>query len=89
MEISLHVIKYDVNILVILCSDVIPLFYDILVFKLRQKNYLPEGSLCISGIVKGIENLFHCDDLLSLYVDCFPDYTICTLTKLLDYLVFL
>ena len=58
MQIDVHVLKYQVNILVVLGSDYIVQLDDIFVFKLFQEHYFTVGSLGISGVGKCIEVLF-------------------------------
>lgn len=51
---------------------------------MTQEAYLSERTLGIRRIMKGIEDLFQCNDLFCLLIDCLPHNSIGSLAKLLQ-----
>ncbi len=85
MQVRLHVIKYKVDVLVILGLDDVKEPDDVVVsVKLLQEHDLSEGTLRIRSVMEGIEDLLQSDDLLVLLVDGLPNDAISSLTQLLD-----
>lgn len=64
MQICFHVIKYQINVFVVLCFDDIEKSNDVLMsIQFLQKHNLSKGSLCISSIVKSIKYFFQSNNL--------------------------
>ena len=65
MQIRFHVVEYEVEVLVVFCFDDILEPDDVVVIcHFLKEHDLPEGSLCICGIVECIEDLLKCDSLV-------------------------
>ena len=57
MEIGLHELEDEVEILVVLCTDDLVQLDDIGMVELLEEDDLAEGALRIGGVLKGIEDL--------------------------------
>lgn len=57
MEICLHELEDEVEILVIFCADDLVQLDDVGVVELLQEDDLAEGALGIGGMLEGIEDL--------------------------------
>lgn len=80
MQISIHEIKDQVDISVILCPDhVLKADYVFMAGKLLQENYLSECALRISCILKGVKVLLQSDNVLGFLVYGLPNDTISSL----------
>lgn len=89
MQISLHKIKHQVQVLIVLgLDDVEESNYVIVAIELLQEHDFAECSLRISCIMKGVEYFFEGYDSLELAVDGLPHNTVGTLTQLFYDLVF-
>lgn len=81
MQVSIHEVKNQVNISVILSSNhVLEPNYVFMACQLLQENDLTESTLSVCCILKGIKVLFKRNNLLGPLVDSLPDYTISSLT---------
>ena len=81
MEISLHKIKDEIQILIVLGFDNVEKSYDIIMaIELLKEHDLAECSLCISCIMKGVEYFFEGYDSFEFAVDGLPHYTVSALT---------
>lgn len=89
VQVCLHKIKHEIEVLIILGFDYVDQSnYIIVAIELLKKHDLSECSLGICGIVKGIENLFQGDNTFQSSIDCFPDDAVSSFTQFLDDLVF-
>lgn len=80
MQISVHEIKDQVNVSIILSSDNVLQSNDILMtVKLLQENDLSESSLRVCCILKRIKVLFQGNDVFGFFVNCFPNNTVSSL----------
>lgn len=92
VQVGLHEIKHQIDVFIIFCLEDIEQRYDVRVavqllqeYHLGYQNlYLAVGSLRISGILKGIEYLLQCHDLLCLLIHCLPNHTVRSFTQLLQ-----
>ena len=89
VEVRLHVVEYDVDVLVVVGADVVELLDDVLVVQLREEDDLAEGPLGIGGVVEGIEDLLHRHNLVPLPVYRLSDHSVGPLAQLSDDLVLL
>lgn len=81
MQISVHEVKDEVNISVVLSSDYVLQSDNVFMSRqLLQEDDLSESPLCISCVLERVEVLFESHDVLCLLVDGFPDDTIGSLT---------
>lgn len=82
-KVDVHVLKHEVNVPVVLCSDDFFEFDDVGVGELHQEHDFSIGALCVSGVIEGVEVL-----LESLYSPCslvcdFPHVPVCSTADLL------
>ena len=90
MKISLHEIKNQINIFIILCSDqMLQTNYIWMTIKLTKENNLAESSLSVSSILKGIKDFFDCYYIFVLFIYCLPNNSISAFPKFLKYLKFM
>mmetsp|Transcript_35640 Transcript_35640/g.57417 ORF Transcript_35640/g.57417 Transcript_35640/m.57417 type:complete len:443 (+) Transcript_35640:359-1687(+) len=88
MQIRLHVVADEVNVLIIVGLEHIQQPYDVFVaVEFLQEHDLAESSLRIGGVLEGVEALLQGNNLASLFVDGFPDDTVSSASKLLNDLV--
>lgn len=81
MKVSIHEIKHQIDITIVLCADNILQTDDVLMpCELLQEDNLSECALGISCILKSVKILLQGYDLFGLFVDRFPNDTICSLT---------
>jgi hypothetical protein len=91
MQVGLHEIKHQIDIFIIFCLEDVEQRYDIWVaVELLQEYhlgyyclYLAVCSLRISRILKGIEYLLQCHDLLCLLIHRLPNHTVGPFAQLL------
>ena len=57
MEVGLHELEDEVEILVVLCANDLVQLDDIGMVELLEEDDLAEGALRIGGVLKGIEDL--------------------------------
>ena len=73
VEICVHIIEYQVNVSVILCPDDVQQSDNVVMsIQLLEEDNLPECTLGISGILKGIKILFESNYFLCFFIDCLP-----------------
>jgi len=90
VQVGVHEVEHEVDISIVLSSDYVLQPYNVFVtIKFLQENNLSEGTLGISRVLEGVEVLLESDDLLSSFVDCFPDNTVGTLAQLLENFILL
>lgn len=82
-------VKYNINVLIVVRPNIVQLLYNILMAKLGQKNNFSERSLGVRCIVKGIEHLLDSDDFIPLPVYCLSDNPVGALPELGDDFVLL
>ena len=88
MEISFHVLKEKVNVLIIISFHYVEESDDVIVSsEFLKKDNLSKSPLRIGGILKGAENLLQREDLSTLFILDFPYDSVCSLTELLENLV--
>ena len=81
MQVSIHEVKDQVYISIILCPDNILESDDIfMTIELLKEYNLSERTLCIGGILEGIKILLKGYNLFGPLVNGFPNNTIGTLT---------
>ena len=79
MQISIHEIKYQVDVPVIFSSYNILKSDDVLMAsQLLQKDDLSESPLSVSCVLESIEVFLKSNDILCLLVYSFPDNTVCS-----------
>ena len=77
MKISVHKVKHQVDVFVILGFDQSLKGHDVVMtLQLLEEHYLPESPLGVGSIVKSIEDLLERHDLLGELVDSLPDNSI-------------
>ena len=92
VQIGLHEIEHQIDIFIIFRFEDIEQRYDIrMAVELLQEYhlrydilYLAICSLRISRILKGIEYLLQCHDLLCLLIHRLPNHAVCALAQLLQ-----
>lgn len=87
MEIDIHMLKDQVDVLIIFCTDGALKANDIGMLQLPEEHDLSIGALRIGGVRKSIEVLLQSLDLLALPVDDLPNMAVCATADLLDHLV--
>lgn len=87
MEINVHMLKDQVDVLIVLGANGLLQGDDITVLELPKEHDLPVGSLRISGVRKGIEVFLQRLDHLRLAVDDLPDVPVGATADLLDDLI--
>ena len=81
MQVSIHEVKKQVNVSVILCSNHVLEPNDVfMACQLLQEDDLAESTLGICCILEGIKVLFKRNNLLGPLVDSLPDNAISSLT---------
>jgi hypothetical protein len=78
VEIGLHKLEDQIEVLVIFCADHIVQFDDVRVVEFMQEHNFAIGPLRIGGVLEGIEYLFKRENLSSFFVGDFPDMSIGT-----------
>ena len=78
VQICLHKLKYQVNVLAIICSQSIIKLYYIRVLCLLQNFNFTVCALSISGMLKGVKDFFESVDFFGGFLLYFPDMTIGT-----------
>lgn len=77
MKISIHEVKYQVDVSIVLGPDHILESDNILMaVQLLKENDFSESSLSISRILEGVKIFLKCNDVLRLLVDGFPHNTV-------------
>ena len=84
VQVCLHVLKKQVNVLVVLRANGIVQFDDIGMVQLPQDLYLSVGALRIGGVLKGIEYLLQRNHTTCPLLFHFPDVAVGARTHLLD-----
>ena len=80
MQVSVHEVENEVNVAIVFSANHILQSNDVLMAcQLLQKDDLAEGSLCVRGVLEGVEVLFKGHDFLCSLVDGLPDDAIRTL----------
>lgn len=87
MEIDIHMLKDQVDVLIIFGTDRAFKANDIGMLQLPEEHDLSIGALRIGGVRKSIEVLLQSLDLLALPVNNLPDMAVCATTDLFDHLV--
>lgn len=88
MKVSIHILKYNINIFSILSNKYFVKFDNILMMKLHENSYFSISPLCISRIMKCIEIFFKCFNLFCFSIDDFEDMAICSTTYFLYNFIF-
>lgn len=83
MKVGFHEVKDQVEVLVVVSFQEVGQANDVVMAKLLQEHDFPKCSLGISSIVKGIKNLFECNNQFRFPVDRLPHYTIRAFAELL------
>ena len=78
VEIGLHVLEHQVDILIIFCPKYIVQLDDVGVFDIVQKGDLSEGSLGIGRVLESIEYFFQSYHSFCFLIDSFPNVSICS-----------
>ncbi len=90
VEVRLHEIENQVDVLVVLGPDDVQKLDDVLMtIKFLQEDDLSEGSLSVCGVLERIEHLLESTHSFALLVDDLPDDSICALTHFLLDLILL
>ena len=90
VQVRIHEIENQVYISIVFRPNHILKSNDVFVtIQFLQEDNLPEGSLRISSVLKCVEILLECDNLLGSFVNSLPDDTVSSLAELLKYLVLL
>jgi hypothetical protein len=84
MKVYIHVFEDKINVFVILGSDDVINFDDILVFELFEEHDFAVGSLGISGVGKGVKILFKGFKLFGFAVSDFPDDSVSSTSNFLN-----
>ena len=58
VEVCFHVLKDEIKVFVIFRTDDVQQFDDIVVVELMQVAYLAVGTLCVDGMLEGVEYFF-------------------------------
>lgn len=87
MEIGLHALEHQVDVLVILSSEHIVQLNDVGVVHFVKEGDFSESSLCICGMLESIENLLESHLIFGLLVDGFPHVAISPAANLLEELI--
>jgi len=58
VEVCFHVLKDEIKVFVIFRTDDVQQFNDIVVVELMQVAYLAVGTLCVDGMLEGVEYFF-------------------------------
>ena len=85
VQVGLHEVEHQVDVLIVLCFQDVEERDDIgmSVEFLQEddldmgKMYLSVGALCIGGVLECVEDFLQCHCLSCLLVYCFPDHPIC------------
>jgi hypothetical protein len=85
VEIRLHVLKKQIDVLVILRANGIVELDDIGVVQLAQDLYLAVGALRVGGVLEGVEYLLQRQHATRSLLFHLPDVTVGTGTHLLDH----
>ena len=74
VQVGLHEVEYQVQILVIFCFDEFLEPNDMgMPIEFPQEDDFTEGSLRVGGILKSIEDLLNSNDIPILLIDGLPD----------------
>lgn len=87
MEINIHMLKNQIDVLIVLSTNGLLQGYDITVLELPKEHYLPVGPLRISRVRKGIEVFLQRLNHFSMTVNDLPDMAVRSTTDLFDDLV--
>jgi hypothetical protein len=87
MEINVHMLEDQIDVLIVLGTNGLLQSYDIIVFQLPKEHDLPVGALRISGVRKGIEVFLESLNYFRLTVNHLPDMAVGSTADLLDNLV--
>jgi hypothetical protein len=82
VEVSFHVLKNEIKVFVIFRTDDVQQFNDIVVVELMQVAYLAVGTLCVDGVLEGVEYFFERQCAICFAVCHLPDVAVCTGTDL-------
>ena len=88
MQICFHVFKNQIQVLIVFGLENLMHFDYIGVIELMEENYLSVGSLSISGMLKGVKDLFQSHGLAGRFVSNFPDMAVRAATNLFDECIF-
>lgn len=84
MQICLHILKYEIDILTIICFDGFLELDDVVVIQLLEYADFPVCALCVSAVLEGIEDLLQGQHLFVRAILHFPDVAVGATTDLLD-----
>ena len=87
MKVNIHVFEDEINVLVILGSDDVIDFDDILLFELFKEHDFSVGSLGIGGVGKGIKIFFKGLKLFGFAISDFPDDSVSSTSNFLNGLI--
>lgn len=88
MQVRLHEVKDQVDILVILGPDQVLKADDVgVAVELAQEDDFAEGALCVGCVLEGIEHLLYCYDRFGLLVQRLPHHPVGALPQFLHDLV--
>lgn len=87
VQIGLHELEHEVDVLVIFCAEDLVELDHILVVELLEKHYLAVGALRIGRVLESIEDLLEGQHFLGFLVFDLPDLTVGSATDFLDDLI--
>lgn len=87
MEINVHMLKNQIDVLIVFGTNGLLQSYNIIVFQLPKEHNLSISPLRISRVRKGIEIFLESLNHLSLTINDFPDMTIGSATYLFNDLI--
>lgn len=85
VEVCFHVLEEQINVFVIVGADGVIEFNDVRVFQLLQDLYFSKGTLGVSGMLKGIEDLFESEYSFGGFFLYLPDVAIGSRAHFLKY----
>ena len=85
IQIDVHVLEHQIDVLVVLCLDDLFQFDDIGVTQFHQKHDFPVSPLSISGVIESIEVFLEGFYFMSFLVSDLPDVTVGTTSYLFNY----
>ena len=89
MEVGLHELEDEVEVLVVFCADDLVQLDDVGVVEFLQQDDLAEGALRVGGMLEGIEDLLEGQRVSGLFISHFPDVAVSPAPYLFDQVVFL
>jgi hypothetical protein len=76
VEVGLHELEDQVEVLVIFCADDVVQFDDVGVVEFVQEDNFAVGPLRVGGVLEGIEDLLEREHLAGFFVGDLPDVAV-------------